>query len=84
MNATSDSDMAIGLRTAQLTDEVDHALVDHPRSSWSPELEALYSKALEQLGINDCVDANGKDCDKDMCVYEAPLMLVREGLTCLK
>ncbi|MCK9568437.1 hypothetical protein M0R72_05815 [Candidatus Pacearchaeota archaeon] len=70
----------MGLRTAQLIDEVNHALVDHPRTQWSPELEALYVKALEQMHIVDEIDARGEPCSKDECVYEAPLKLVREGL----
>jgi hypothetical protein len=70
----------IGLRTAQLLDEIDHALVGHPRSAWTSTLENLYQKALEHMGIIDEINASGKPCSKDECVYEAALAYVREGL----
>lgn len=75
-------DDSIGIRTAQLVDEVDHAMIGKPRSEWSAELEALYASALEHMHINDCINARGEECSKDECVYEAPLKLVREGLMC--
>jgi hypothetical protein len=77
-------DNGIGIRTAQLLDEVDHALVGHPRSEWSAELEDLYQKALEQMGIMDEIDSTGAECSKGECVYEAPLNRVKEGLACLR
>jgi hypothetical protein len=72
--------MVIGLVTAQLLDEIDHALVGHPRSAWTPVLEDLYQKALEHMGIIDEINACGETCSKDECVYEAALNYVREGL----
>jgi hypothetical protein len=72
----------IGLRTAQLLDEIDHAMLGHPRSEWSPELEDLYQKALDHLGIVDGINSCGAICAGDECVYEAALNYVKEGLTC--